>query len=96
MIPKVHKTLIAGRPICNAHSSVTSLASILVLKLLTKIHEKLSKQFHNTDLESFYTVYLSTDEALTRTKRVHSLNTSKTSYFHSRDFMSIYPNLIPQ
>jgi hypothetical protein len=88
--------MIAEHPICNTHSLVTSLASVLVLKLLTKIHEKLSKQFHNTDLEPFYTVYLSTDEALARTKRVHGLNTSKTSHFHSRDFMSMYPNLVPQ
>jgi hypothetical protein len=96
MISKVHKILVARRPICDAHSLVTLLASTLVLKLLIVIHEKLSKQFHNMDLKPFYTVCLSNDEAFTRTKRAHGLNNSKTSYFHSRDFVSMYPNLILQ
>jgi hypothetical protein len=96
MISKVHKTLVAGRPSCDTHSLITPLVSTLVLKLLTVIHEKLSKQFCNTVLEPFYIVCLSTDEALARTKRAHNLNTSKISYFHSRDFMSMYSNLVLQ
>jgi hypothetical protein len=95
MIPKVHKTPVAECPICDIYSSVTWLVFTLVSKLLIVIHEKLSKQFHNTVLKPFYTVCLLTDEALVRTKRVHGLNTSKVSHFHSRDFVSMYPNLIP-
>jgi hypothetical protein len=34
---KVHKTLVAGRPICNVYSLITSLAFTLVLKLLIMI-----------------------------------------------------------
>jgi hypothetical protein len=96
MIPKVHKTLVAERPICDAHSSITLLTFTLVSKLLTVIHKKLSKQFRNTDLEPFYTVCLSMDETLARTKRTHGLNTSETFYFHSRDFVSMYSNLVSQ
>jgi hypothetical protein len=95
MISKVHKTPVAGHSICNTHSLITLLVFTLVLKLLTVIHEKLSKQFCNTVLKPFYTVCLLTNKALARTKRVHGLNTSKTSHFHSRDFMSMYPNLVP-
>jgi hypothetical protein len=95
MVSKVHKTPVAGRPICATHTSVTSLASVLATKVLTEIHKHIKFTVRYTDLEPFYLVCLSTDEAIARTREAHRVNTSETSYFHSRDFVLMYPNLNP-
>jgi hypothetical protein len=95
MILKVHKNPVAGRPICTAHLSVTSLASTLASKLLMVIHERLFTWVCNTRLKPFYLICLSTDEVIACTHKTHSTNPSGTSYFHSRNFESMYPNLNP-
>jgi hypothetical protein len=93
MIPKIHKNPVAGRPIYVVHISVTSLASVLALKILTEIHMHIKATIHSMELESFYLVYLSTNKAIAHTHIAHHVNLSETSYFHSRDFMLMYPNL---
>jgi hypothetical protein len=95
MILKVHKTPVMSYFICNVHSSITSLASLLALRILTLINGKLKRVLSNTPFKLFYCVCLSIDEVLSRTKKTHSYNTSITSYFYLCDLVTMYFNLNP-
>jgi hypothetical protein len=95
MISKVHKTLVMSYSIYDAYFLIISLVSLLTLRILTLIYGELKRVLFNTSLELFYCVCLSIDKVFSHTKKTHNYNTFATSYFYSRDFVVMYPNLNP-
>jgi hypothetical protein len=94
MISKVHKTPIMNCLIFSTYSSVTSLASLLALRILFLIHENL-RECCLIHLLNLFIICLSIDEVFSHIKRAHSCNTSTTSHFYLCNFMVMYSNLNP-
>jgi hypothetical protein len=91
--PKIHKNLIVSRSIWTAHFSMIFLAFALALRVLMVVHNHIKARVRETSLKPFYCVCLSTDKVLQQIKHSHTTNKDVKSYFHLRDFVSMYSNL---
>ena len=73
VVPKVHKSPPAARPIVGAYDSLTSRASKIVSDVLGLLFKEVKKQAVEKDFESSLSVCINTDDAIRRAQKAFTL-----------------------